>query len=372
MAFYYSEPSHTFSEYLLIPGYSRRRTVSLPMFRLRTPLTRFRKGEEPAISLNIPMVSAIMQSVSDDSMAIALAKEGGAVLYLRLAVHRGARRPWSRRVKNHKAGFVVQRLQPDAGQHAGGRPGAEGEERPLHRRRHGRRHGQRQAAGHRHQPRLPRQPHGLDAEGQGLHDAAGEARSPRRADTTLKEANDIIWEHKLNSLPIVDAERPPAVLCVPQGLRRAQGEPARAAGQPASAIIVGAGINTRDYAERVPALVEAGADVLCIDSSEGYSEWQKQHHRLGPRAVRRHASRWARATWWTGTASASWPRPARTSSRSASAAAPSASPARQKGIGRGQATAAHRGRPPPATSISRRPASTCPSAPTAASSTTTT
>ena len=40
--------------------------------------------------------------------------------------------------------------------------------------------------------------------------------------------------------------------------------------------VVGAGVNTRDYEKRIPALVEAGADVLCIDSSEGFSEWQKR------------------------------------------------------------------------------------------------
>ena len=40
--------------------------------------------------------------------------------------------------------------------------------------------------------------------------------------------------------------------------------------------LVGAGINSRDYHKRIPALVEAGADILCIDSSEGYSVWQKK------------------------------------------------------------------------------------------------
>ena len=76
MAFYYKEPSHTFSEYLLVPGYSssecQPKNVSL-----KTPLVKFKKGEESELSLNIPMVSAIMQSVSNDTLAIALAKEGG-------------------------------------------------------------------------------------------------------------------------------------------------------------------------------------------------------------------------------------------------------------------------------------------------------
>ena len=76
MAFYYKEPSRTFSEYLLVPGYSS--TECLPQnVSLKTPITKFKKGDEPAISLNIPMVSAIMQSVSDDNLAVALAREGG-------------------------------------------------------------------------------------------------------------------------------------------------------------------------------------------------------------------------------------------------------------------------------------------------------
>ena len=114
MAFYYSEPSHTFSEYLLIPGYTAEDCVPANV-SLRTPLTRFRKGEEPAISLNIPMVSAIMQSVSDDKLAIALAKEGGlSFIYGAQSIESEA--AMVARVKNHKAGFVVSasNLTPDS------------------------------------------------------------------------------------------------------------------------------------------------------------------------------------------------------------------------------------------------------------------
>ena len=104
MAFYYSEPSHTFSEYLLVPGYSgvehQPQNVSL-----KTPLVKFKKGETPAISLNIPMVSAIMQSVSNDTMAIALAKEGGvSFIYGSQTIEDEAN--MVRRVKALKAGFV--------------------------------------------------------------------------------------------------------------------------------------------------------------------------------------------------------------------------------------------------------------------------
>ena len=104
MAYYYKEPSHTFSEYLLVPGYSssecQPKNVSL-----KTPLVKFKKGEEPSLSLNIPMVSAIMQSVSNDTLAIALAKEGGiSFIYGSQSIKDQA--DMVRRVKAHKAGFV--------------------------------------------------------------------------------------------------------------------------------------------------------------------------------------------------------------------------------------------------------------------------
>ena len=104
MAFYYDEPSHTFSEYLLVPGYSSSQCIPANV-SLKMPLVKFKKGEEPAISMNIPLISAIMQSVSDDKMAIALAKEGGiSFLYGSQTVEQQA--DMVRRVKNHKAGFV--------------------------------------------------------------------------------------------------------------------------------------------------------------------------------------------------------------------------------------------------------------------------
>ena len=79
MAFIYDEPSHTFSEYLLIPGYTSKECVPANV-SLKTPLVKYKKGEEPAISLNIPLVSAVMQAVSNDTLAIALAKEYGLTL----------------------------------------------------------------------------------------------------------------------------------------------------------------------------------------------------------------------------------------------------------------------------------------------------
>ena len=113
MAYYFEEPSHTFGEYLLVPGYSSSECIPAKV-SLKTPLVKFKKGEEPAISMNIPMVSAIMQSVSDDNMAIALAKEGGvSFIYGSQSIENEA--AMVSRVKNYKAGFVVSdsNIKPD-------------------------------------------------------------------------------------------------------------------------------------------------------------------------------------------------------------------------------------------------------------------
>jgi hypothetical protein len=113
MAYFYEEPSRTFSEYLLIPGYSSAECIPSRV-SLKTPLVKYRKGEEPALSINIPMVSAIMQSVSDDRLAVALAQEGGlSFIYGSQTVENQAE--MIRKVKRYRAGFVVSdsNVSPD-------------------------------------------------------------------------------------------------------------------------------------------------------------------------------------------------------------------------------------------------------------------
>lgn len=94
MATFFPGESHTFSEYLLVPGYSSSECVPTNV-SLKTPLTRFKRGEEPAITLNIPMVSAIMQSVSGVDMGVALATEGG-LSFIYGSQTPSPRQPWSR------------------------------------------------------------------------------------------------------------------------------------------------------------------------------------------------------------------------------------------------------------------------------------
>ncbi len=271
MAHFYTEPSHTFSEYLLIPGYTSEECVPGNV-SLRTPLTKYRKGmEEPAISLNIPMVSAIMQSVSNDSLAIALAKEGGlSFIFGSQSIESEA--AMVAKVKNHKAGFVVSasNLTPE---HTLADVLALKEENGFSTvaiTADGTANGKLLGIVTSRDYRVSR----MDADEQVKNFMTPlEKLVTAPAETSLKEANDIIWAHKLNSLPIVDANGNLMYFVFRKDYASHKKNPMELL-DGAKRYLVGAGINTRDYAQRVPALLEAGADVLCIDSSEGYTCWQ--------------------------------------------------------------------------------------------------
>ena len=271
MAFYYDEPAHTFSEYLLVPGYSSSECVPANV-DLRTPLVKFKKGEEPAITMNIPLVSAIMQSVSDDKMAVALSKEGGiSFIYGSQSIEDEA--AMVERVKTHRAGFVSSdsNIRPDSTladiialkEKTGHSTVAVTSDGTVN--------GKLEGIVTSRDYRVSR----MD-----LNTKVKEFMTPisemitAPAETTLQEANDIIWEHKLNTLPIIDAEGRLLYMVFRKDYATHKEYPLELLDSK-KRHIVGAGINTRDYAERVPALVNAGVDVLCIDSSEGYSEWQK-------------------------------------------------------------------------------------------------
>lgn len=272
MAIYFNEPSRTFSEYLLIPGYTSEDCVP-DKVTLRTPLVKFKKGEEPALSLNVPFASAIMQSVSNDTMAIALAKEGGiSFIYGSQSIEDEA--AMVARVKSYKAGFVpsASNLTPDA---------TLGDVLELKARNgystmavtsDGSATGRLLGIVSSRDYRVSRME---------LTTRVSEFMTPLEKlvtapeGTTLKEANDIIWDHKLNSLPIVDAEGRLLYFVFRKDYAEHKNNPNEILDEH-KRYIVGAGINSRDYAARVPALIDAGADVLCIDSSEGFSCWQKK------------------------------------------------------------------------------------------------
>ncbi len=283
MAYFFEEPSHTFGEYLLVPGYSSADCIPSNV-SLRTPLVRFSKGEDCPLSMNIPMVSAVMQSVSNDTMAIALAKEGGiSFIYGSQTIQQQAE--MIRRVKSYKAGFVtsdsnikpentlqdVINLKARTG-HSTVAVTADGGP-------NGRLLGiitSRDFRINKVDPNSPVSDYmtrfedlivGLDG-------------------ITLSEANNLIWKHKLNSLPVITKEGNLVSMVFRKDYASHEEHPLELLDS-AHRYVVGAGINTRDHMERVPALLEAGVDVLCIDSSEGFSEWQKRalhdiHSNFGP------------------------------------------------------------------------------------------
>ena len=270
MAIFINEPSHTFNEYLLIPGYSSDKCIPANV-SLKTPLVKFKKGEESAITMNIPLVSAIMQSVSNDSLAVALATEGGvSFIYGSQTIEDEA--AMVKRAKSYKAGFVKSdsNLSPEA---------TLAEVIAL-----------KEETGH---STVAITSDGT-ADGKLVGIVTGrdyrvsrmssdtkvkEFMTPfdklvwAKEGTTLKEANDIIWDNKLNSLPIINDEGQLCYFVFRKDYDTHKQNPNELLDS-SKRYVVGAGINTRDFAERVPALVEAGADVLCIDSSEGFSEWQ--------------------------------------------------------------------------------------------------
>ena len=273
MAHYMQEPSRTFSEYLLIPGYTSEDCIP-DNVSLRTPLTKYRKGvEEPAISLNIPMTSAIMQSVSNDSLAIALAKEGGiSFIFGSQSIESQAQ--MVSKVKGYKAGFVVSasNLTPEntlADVLALKETNGFSTVAITH---DGTANGKLLGIVTGRDYRVSR----MDpSEKVASFMTPIEKMVTAPAETTLKEANDIIWEHKLNSLPIVDKDGKMMYFVFRKDYSSHKANPMELLDNK-KRYLVGAGINTRDYAERIPALLEAGADVLCIDSSEGYTCWQSK------------------------------------------------------------------------------------------------
>lgn len=270
MAFYFDEPSRTFNEYLLIPGYSSKE-CKMENVSLQTPVVKFKKGNESEITMNIPLVSAIMQSVSDDKLAVALAKEGG-ISFIFGSQSIESQAAMVKRVKSHKAGFVRSdsNLRPDQTlkdilalkERTGHSTVAVTDD--------GTAEGKIQGIVTSRDYRVSRM---------SLDTKVSEIMTPfsslvyANEGITLSEANDMLWDHKLNALPIIDKNLRLIYFVFRKDYDSHKANPNELL-DAGKRYMVGAGVNTRDYAERIPALVDAGADVLCIDSSEGFSEWQ--------------------------------------------------------------------------------------------------
>ena len=272
MAHYYSEPSRTFSEYLLVPGYTSPECIPANV-SLKTPLVKFKKGEQSAISLNIPMVSAIMQSVSNDSMAIALAKEGGmSFIYGSQSIEDEA--AMVARVKGYKAGFVTSasNLTVDATLNDVLALKEKNGFSTIAITDNGQPNGKLMGLVTSRDYRVSRMT-GDEKVGDFMTPFSRLITAPDTV--TLKEANNILWDNKLNALPIIDENQCLKYFVFRKDYDSHKENPLELLDSD-KRYMVGAGINTKDYAERVPALLAAGADVLCIDSSEGYTCWQAQ------------------------------------------------------------------------------------------------
>ncbi|MBR2545216.1 MAG: IMP dehydrogenase [Erysipelotrichaceae bacterium] len=273
MAHYYREESHTFNEYLLIPGYTDENCIPANV-SLETPLVKYRPDvEEPAIKMNIPMVSAIMQSVSGDRMAIALAKEGGiSFIYGNQSI--ASQAEMVAKVKSYKAGFVVSdsNIRPDSTLQDVVNLLRETGHSTMAVTEDGTAHGKLVGVVTSRDYRINRM---------SMDTKVSEFMTPfeslvyAREGITLSEANDMIWDHKLNTLPVIDENQNLCYFIFRKDYDSHKENPNELLDNN-KRYVVGAGINTRDFMERVPALINAGADVLCIDSSEGFTVWQER------------------------------------------------------------------------------------------------
>ena len=271
MATFINEPAHTFNEYLLIPGYSGRECIPQAV-SLKTPLVKFKKGEEPKITMNIPLVSAIMQAVSNDTLAVALATQGGvAFIYGSQSIEDEA--AMVKRAKTYKAGFVKSdsNIKPDDTLEDVINLTNKTGHSTIAVTENGQSDGKLLGIVTSRDYRVSRMEKDIKVK---TFMTPFDKLIWAKEGTTLKEANDIIWDHKLNSLPIVDEDGRLCYMVFRKDYDSHKQNPNELLDEH-KRYVVGAGINTRDYKERVPALLEAGADVLCIDSSEGFSEWQK-------------------------------------------------------------------------------------------------
>ena len=272
MAVYLNDVSRTFGEYLLIPGLTTTKCIPSNV-SLKTPLVKHKANEKAAIELNIPFVSAIMQSVSGPRLAIELARNGG-LSFIFGSQSIASQAEMVRKVKKFKAGFVISdsNLTPEntladvlalVRQTEHSTIGITDDGTP-----NGKLLGMVTSRDYRIEKDSPDM-------------KVKEFMTPfsklivGQLGITLSEANQIIWEHKLNTLPIIDQDQHLQYFVFRKDYDSHKDNPLELSGADKK-LLVGAGINTRDYKERVPALVEAGVDVLCIDSSDGYSEWQKE------------------------------------------------------------------------------------------------
>jgi IMP dehydrogenase len=270
MAEIFEEISRTFDEYLLIPNLTTKQSAPQNI-DLSTPLAKFRHPDPEPLRMNIPIVSAIMQSVSNHTLAIELARCGGlSFIFCSQTIEKQA--DMVKKVKTFKAGFVTSdtNLKPDdtiadllaLKARTGHSTTAITD--------NGEPNGKLLGLVTSRDYRVSKDP---------PDKKISTFMTPfnnliyGKSGISLSEANDLIWENKLNVLPVIDDRQRLQYMV----FRKDYVEHKANLNELLDAnkgLMVGAGINTLDYAERVPALLEAGADILCIDSSHGFTEYQ--------------------------------------------------------------------------------------------------
>ena len=263
--------SRTFNEFLLVPNLTDERCMPENV-SLKTPLVKFKKGEDPSLTMNIPFTSAIMQAVSGEKMAIALAREGGcSFIFGSQSIESQAQ--MVKNVKKYKAGFITSdsnvksdstlREVLDLIEQTGHSTVMITED--------GSPNGKFLGLVTDKDYRISR----VD-----LESKVSEYMNPKenivcaKKGISLHDANDLIWEHKISCLPIIDDDGNLDSLVFRKDYESDKENPNSLLDHN-KRFIVGAGINTRDYEKRIPALVDAGVDIICMDSSDGYSIWQK-------------------------------------------------------------------------------------------------
>ena len=263
--------SRTFNEFLLLPNLTDERCIPSKV-SLRTPLVKYKRGEEAKYYANVPMVSAIMQSVSGEEMGIALAREGGvAFIYGSQSIESQA--GMVRKVKKHKAGFIISDSNVKSGTPL--REVLELIRKTGHSTviitEDGTANGKFLGLVTDKDYRVSRD---------NMEDPIDKFMTSKEKAVwaeegiDLSQANDIIWENKIACLPILDKDENLKYLVFRRDYEERKNNPNSLLDEN-KRYIVGAGINTRDYEERIPALIDAGVDLICMDSSDGYSVWQK-------------------------------------------------------------------------------------------------
>ena len=270
MAKIFDEISRTFDEYLLIPNLTTKDCIP-GKIDLSTTITKHKPGKTQAININLPVVSAAMQAVSNHTLAIELARCGGlSFIYCSQSIE--SQVDMIRKVKDFKAGFVTSdsNLKP----HDTLEDLLRLKERTGHSTmavtENGEPNGKLLGIITSKDYRVSRDPPNRKVQ---------EFMTPfsrlvyGKLGITLTEANDVLWNSKIDCLPVIDEKHNLLYLVFRKDYTEHK-ENENELLDSDKRLMVGAAINTHDFERRVPALVDAGADVLCIDSSHGYTEWQ--------------------------------------------------------------------------------------------------